>query len=204
MSSARPTKEGHLRKYRNIFLGWAKRYFRLERSYLHYFEAPYAPEPLGSITRGDIADVNECNQFQGKTNVFELHTKSGVVWFLQADSSEEMYSWMKVLVPTKDLPSSQDQVSPSGFVVVSDNSPQPTQILQYPGGSPQWQGLPGPYNPPPMQPGQVGPQFDPRMFATGGPLYDPRVHGQVPYTPPPPYTEETQPAQPLPSKTGLN
>lgn len=34
-------KDGNLKKYRNIFYGWSTRYFRLERSYLHYFEAPH-------------------------------------------------------------------------------------------------------------------------------------------------------------------
>lgn len=32
-------KEGELRKYKNLWSGWGKRYFKLERMYLHYFES---------------------------------------------------------------------------------------------------------------------------------------------------------------------
>jgi len=32
-------KEGELKKYKNLWSGWGKRYFKLERMYLHYFES---------------------------------------------------------------------------------------------------------------------------------------------------------------------
>lgn len=64
-------------------------------------------------------------------------------------------------------------------MVVSDASLQPSHhTAQTTGYSPSWQGNQGgPYlgqNTSPMHQAQA--QFDPRMFATGGPLYDPRVH----------------------------
>lgn len=34
-------KEGELRKYKNVWSGWGRRYFKLERMYLHYFESKY-------------------------------------------------------------------------------------------------------------------------------------------------------------------
>ncbi|XP_032225017.1 uncharacterized protein LOC5500726 isoform X1 [Nematostella vectensis] len=216
MDQTKPTKEGYLKKYRNVFTGWAKRFFKLERSYLHYFESPHAPQPVGSITRGDIADVKVSSQYPGKENVFELYTRSGQVWYLQANSYDDMVDWMQALLPQKYFPRFQNQASPSQSPHASPSLANQEQAAhshlnqqwpspQGPEHHPVWQGAQGTYLPPqqgtpPMQ-GPYGPQvFDPRIFAPGGPLYDPRVHGGLPYSPPPPYSEAGQ-AEPLPSKT---
>ena len=50
-------KEGELRKYKNLWSGWGKRYFKLERMYLHYFESkdvstiPKASHNCGPLDR---------------------------------------------------------------------------------------------------------------------------------------------------------
>ena len=45
-----------------------------------------APTPVATVTRGDIASVKPSSTFQDKRNVFEVHTKSGLVWYLQSTS----------------------------------------------------------------------------------------------------------------------
>lgn len=45
-----------------------------------------APAPVATVTRGDIASVKPSSTFQDKRNVFEVHTKSGLVWYLQSTS----------------------------------------------------------------------------------------------------------------------
>ena len=92
-----PRKEGVLMKYRNVWSGWAQRYFKLERTYLHYFETRHTHTPLQTITRGEIANVKTSTQFPDKPNAFEIHLKNGTVWYCQASSSDEMIDWMRVL-----------------------------------------------------------------------------------------------------------
>ncbi|XP_029195385.2 uncharacterized protein LOC114961005 isoform X2 [Acropora millepora] len=87
MSASKPTKEGELKKYKNLWSGWGTRYFKLERMYLHYFESKDAPTPVNSVTRGDIDEVKLSTAFPDKQNVFEIHTKSGLVWYLQSNSN---------------------------------------------------------------------------------------------------------------------
>lgn len=42
-----------------------------------------APTPVNTVTRGDIDKVKLSDSFPDKKNVFEVHTKSGIVWYLQ-------------------------------------------------------------------------------------------------------------------------
>lgn len=46
-----------------------------------------APTPVNSVTRGDIDEVKLSTAFPDKQNVFEIHTKSGLVWYLQSNSN---------------------------------------------------------------------------------------------------------------------
>ncbi|KAK2554142.1 hypothetical protein P5673_024496 [Acropora cervicornis] len=168
MSASKPTKEGELKKYKNLWSGWGTRYFKLERMYLHYFESKDAPTPVNSVTRGDIDEVKLSTAFPDKQNVFEIHTKSGLVWYLQSNSNEEMVCWLKALMPSyaDSLPEEQcHQVSQS---LERTTVPEPTQ---------------GPYNGP-------FPHIYPNLYTPGAPLYDPRVHGHTVYSPPPPYEEK--------------
>lgn len=171
MSTSRPTKEGELRKYKNLWSGWGKRYFKLERMYLHYFESKDAPTPVNTVTRGDIDTVKLSTSFPGQQNVFEVHTKSGLVWYLQTSSHEELVSWMKAL-----MPSYVDSALDEGRY----QAPHPLE----PTAPPLEVGLnQGPYNGP-------QPHIYPNLYSPGAPLYDPRVHGHTEHSPPPPYEEK--------------
>ncbi|XP_028409669.1 oxysterol-binding protein-related protein 10-like [Dendronephthya gigantea] len=90
-------KEGYLTKYRNVWHGWKKYYFKLERSYLHYFETKYTAKPIGTATRGEISQVafSKDHPLIG----FEIHLKSGEIWHLQAANHEERMDWMRTLKP---------------------------------------------------------------------------------------------------------
>lgn len=90
-------KEGELMKYRNMLYGWKKYYFKLERSYLHYFEGKYTSEPKGTITRGEISRLKFSKEL--RLNGFEIHMNSGDVWHLKAASHEERMEWMRALQP---------------------------------------------------------------------------------------------------------
>ncbi|XP_065058561.1 pleckstrin homology domain-containing family A member 2-like [Rhopilema esculentum] len=98
-----PTKEGPLFKYRNFWSGWAQRYFKLDKCYVHYFETKHAPEPIDSVPRGSIISVKPSDAFSDKKFVFEIQQKSGTVWFVQASTMEEMIQWIKVLSPVPIL-----------------------------------------------------------------------------------------------------
>lgn len=97
MSSEIRLKEGELTKYRNVWYGWKKYYFKLERSYLHYFESKYTAKPVGTTTRGEISEVtfSKDHPLIG----FEIHLKSGEIWYLQAANHEERMDWMRTLKP---------------------------------------------------------------------------------------------------------
>lgn len=98
-----PTKEGPLFKYRNFWSGWAQRYFKLDKCYLHYLEAKHAPEPLESVPRGLIISAKPSDAYPDKQFVFEIQQKSGTVWYAQATSMEEMLEWIRVLSPVPTL-----------------------------------------------------------------------------------------------------
>lgn len=173
MSTSKPTKEGELGKYKNLWSGWGRRYFKLERMYLHYFESKDAPSPVNTVTRGDINAVKSSTSFPDRQNVFEVHTKSGIVWYLQATSPEEMISWMRAL-----MPSYSDQCT-----LDEQQSQQVTQALE-PTAPPQTVFDPqqGPYNGP-------LPHIYPNLYSPGAPLHDPTLHGSTEHSPPPPYEE---------------
>ena len=51
-----------------------------------------APTPVNTVTRGDIDIVKLSTAFPDKQNVFEIHTKSGIVWYLQTTSYVSCWS----------------------------------------------------------------------------------------------------------------
>lgn len=181
MNTSKPTKEGELKKYKNIWSGWGRRYFKLERMYLHYFESKDAPNPVATVTRGDIDAVKLSSAFPDKKNVFEIHTKSGIVWYLQTTSSEEMVSWMKALIPSYMESTLENQCL---------QVPQPVEPTAPP---PVLDPNQGPYNGP-------QPHIYPNLYSPGAPLHDPRVHGDLEHSPPPPYEERSH-ASPILEKS---
>jgi len=174
-----PRKEGELLKYKNIFTGWGKRYFRLDRSYLHYFETKYTHAPLATITRSEISDVKLSTQFPEKENVFEVVHKGGLVWYCQATSPGELVSWMQALSPVPFV------LDASKYPMVSQPPPEQSQEFEF-------VAVP-PYNPPPTVPSPYSNLMDdahqtayinqtPHDHCHHGP---PTVHH---HSPPPPYS----------------
>ena len=131
-------KGEELTKYRNVWHGWKKYYFKLERSYLHYFETQYTAKPTGTTTRGEISEVTFSKDHP--TIGFEIHLKSGEIWYIQAPSHEERMDWMRTLKPDaiisdpfKDnaVPISGDQATPSA-PPMEDSSYPPNYQRIYP------------------------------------------------------------------------
>ena len=143
-----PKKEGELLKYKNLLSGWAKRYFRLERVYLHYYDSKYSHSPLATVTRGEIIQVKPSNQFPGREHVFEIYQKSGMVWYCQAKTSAEMVEWMRVLSPVPimiDTMPLMPTMPSEGAAVPPPMNPQHPQTSQettvYQGPFSPYQGL---------------------------------------------------------------
>ncbi|KAJ7373364.1 Protein yif1b [Desmophyllum pertusum] len=178
MNTSKPTKEGELRKYKNLWSGWGTRYFKLERMYLHYFESKDAPTPVNTVTRGDIHTVKLSTSFPDKQNVFEVHTKSGVLWYLQTTSPEEMVSWMRALMPSYTECTQDEQQLPEPVEPTAPHAILDPHL---------------PYNGP-------LPHIYPNLYSPGSPLHDPSVHGCTGHSPPPPY-EEISHASPILEKS---
>lgn len=111
MSSEERKKEGELLKYKSVISGWGKRYFRLERSYLHYFKTKYTHEPSATVTRGEISQVKRSTIFPDKKFAFEIQAKNGV-WYCQAKSEEEMLSWIQALSPVSFVAPDPHPIAP--------------------------------------------------------------------------------------------
>ena len=189
-SAAVPRKQGELLKYRNVWHGWGKRYFKLERMYLHYFESKHDHTPLQTTTRGEIAQVKTSAAFPEKANVFEIVLKNGTIWYCQAASSEEMIDWMRSLSTVPIIVDSSSMV---------EQPAEPFECIH-----------PGPLNPvnPPFNPTYPNPEAGCSIpTATPSPYKEvhdeahgvAHAHGYLahaqkkegcfPNTPPPPYSE---------------
>jgi len=94
-------KDGFLGKYKNFLMGWGTKYVKLDRSYLHNFDARDAPNPSGSLVRGQIARCSLNQSFKGAAGpyVFDVICKNGTTWYLRAKSWEEMADWMLSIFP---------------------------------------------------------------------------------------------------------
>ncbi|XP_057315126.1 pleckstrin homology domain-containing family A member 2-like [Hydractinia symbiolongicarpus] len=186
-SSGVNKKEGELLKYKNVLSGWGKRYFKLERTYLHYFETKHTHKPLATVTRGEISEVKPSKAFPGKVNVFEILLKSGIVWYCQASSPEDMVSWLQSLSPIPImLDSTQYPTIPLDEAFVEIHAPPPQEQMQ-----------PSPF--PPVSPLPPSPYRDLMHQAhhTAQTCNTPHVCQH--YSPPPPYSaEESLPPVPPP------
>lgn len=100
-----PTKEGYLQKYRNKLSGWENRYFKLDRTYLHYYDAKDAPVPRKTVLRTDIQSAQPTDAFPGKPNVLELTIKGADKWSIQFEYEYQLKEWARAFlahVPSSD------------------------------------------------------------------------------------------------------
>jgi len=95
------SKEGYLDRYKNFLMGWGTRFIKMDRSYLHHFEAKDAPNPGGSLVRGEITRCCINHSFKGAAGpyVFDVVCRNGSIWYLRAKSWEEMAEWMLAIFP---------------------------------------------------------------------------------------------------------
>lgn len=95
------SKEGYLDRYKNFLMGWGTRFVKLDRSYLHHFEAKDSPNPGGSIVRGEVTRCCINHSFKGAAGpyVFDVVCKNGTTWYLRAKTWEEMAEWMLAIHP---------------------------------------------------------------------------------------------------------
>ncbi|KAM6956846.1 pleckstrin homology domain-containing family A member 1-like isoform 2-T2 [Aplochiton taeniatus] len=91
-------KSGYCVKQGAVMRNWKRRYFLLEENSLSYFKSDLEKEPLRVIPLKEVHKVQECKQsdIMMRDNLFEVVTSSRT-FYIQADSPEEMHSWIKAL-----------------------------------------------------------------------------------------------------------
>ncbi|CAL8298978.1 unnamed protein product [Merluccius merluccius] len=91
-------KSGYCVKQGAVMRNWKRRYFLLEENSLSYFKSDLEKEPLRTIPLKEVHKVQECKQSDilMRDNLFEVVTQSRT-FYIQADSPEEMHSWIKAL-----------------------------------------------------------------------------------------------------------
>lgn len=77
---------------------WKRRYFQLDENTIGYFKSELEKEPLRVIPLKEVHKVQECKQsdIMMRDNLFEIVTTSRT-FYVQADSPEEMHSWIKAV-----------------------------------------------------------------------------------------------------------
>ncbi|XP_072546037.1 pleckstrin homology domain-containing family A member 1a isoform X5 [Salminus brasiliensis] len=77
---------------------WKRRYFILEENSMSYFKSDLEKEPLRMIPLKEVHKVQECkhSDILLRDNLFEVVTTSRT-FYVQADSPEEMHSWIKAI-----------------------------------------------------------------------------------------------------------
>nr|KAF6458191.1 pleckstrin homology domain containing A1 [Rousettus aegyptiacus] len=77
---------------------WKRRYFQLDENTIGYFKSDLEKEPLRVIPLKEVHKVQECKQsdIMMRDNLFEIVTSSRT-FYVQADSPEEMHSWIKAV-----------------------------------------------------------------------------------------------------------
>ncbi|KAL2082907.1 hypothetical protein ACEWY4_020680 [Coilia grayii] len=91
-------KAGYCVKQGAVMKNWKRRYFILEENSLSYFKSDLEKEPLRVISLKEVHKVQECKQsdIMMRDNLFEVVTSSRT-FYIQADSPEEMHSWIKAV-----------------------------------------------------------------------------------------------------------
>lgn len=93
-------KSGFCVKQGGVRKSWKRRYFALSESSVSYYKSDTDKEPLRTIPLKEILKVCECLVKSGdllmRDNLFEIVTPPRT-YYIQADSPEDMYSWIKVI-----------------------------------------------------------------------------------------------------------
>ncbi|XP_050989373.1 pleckstrin homology domain-containing family A member 1a isoform X2 [Labeo rohita] len=91
-------KAGYCVKQGALMKNWKRRYFVLEQNSMSYFKSDLEKEPLRIILLKEVNKVQECkhSEIMMRDNLFEVVTTSRT-FFVQADSPEEMHSWIKAI-----------------------------------------------------------------------------------------------------------
>lgn len=138
------SKSGILSKYKNFLLGWRNRFIKIDRSYVHDFEAQDAPNPSDSLVRGEIVRCS-CNlSFKGAAGpyVFDVVTRSGHTWYLRARTWEEQADWMLAIWPDSkhELDRLKQGTSNS---ILNPESRLPPPLMPQPSANPDFGVFPG-------------------------------------------------------------
>ncbi|TRY83810.1 hypothetical protein DNTS_035376, partial [Danionella cerebrum] len=91
-------KAGYCVKQGALMKNWKRRYFVLEQNSMSYFKSDLEKEPLRIILLKEVHKVQECkhSEIMMRDNLFEVVTTSRT-FYVQADSPEEMHSWIKAI-----------------------------------------------------------------------------------------------------------
>ncbi|KAM4852263.1 pleckstrin homology domain-containing family A member 1 isoform 3-T8 [Thomomys bottae] len=91
-------KAGYCVKQGAVMKNWKRRYFQLDENTIGYFKSELEKEPLRVIPLKEVHKVQECKQsdIMMRDNLFEIVTTSRT-FYVQADSPEEMHSWIKAI-----------------------------------------------------------------------------------------------------------
>ncbi|XP_048194046.1 pleckstrin homology domain-containing family A member 1 isoform X5 [Perognathus longimembris pacificus] len=91
-------KAGYCVKQGAVMKNWKRRYFQLDENTIGYFKSELEKEPLRIIPLKEVHKVQECKQsdIMMRDNLFEIVTTSRT-FYVQADSPEEMHSWIKAI-----------------------------------------------------------------------------------------------------------
>ncbi|KAL5463874.1 hypothetical protein EMCRGX_G032818 [Ephydatia muelleri] len=100
-----PNKEGNATEYKGMLHGWKRCYLKLDRTYLHSYEALHSPAPLKSLLRFDITGVYD---YPYRNSSLEITTKHGKSksWIIEVPE-EELHDWKRCLIA--HLPSAQSE-----------------------------------------------------------------------------------------------
>uniref|UniRef100_A0A668A2W2 Pleckstrin homology domain containing, family A (phosphoinositide binding specific) member 1a n=1 Tax=Myripristis murdjan TaxID=586833 RepID=A0A668A2W2_9TELE len=89
-------KSGYCVKQGAVMRNWKRRYFLLEENSMSYFKSDLEKEPLRMIPLKEVHKVQECKQrYLTSLSIFPII--QNLLFFIQADSPEEMHSWIKAV-----------------------------------------------------------------------------------------------------------
>uniref|UniRef100_A0A8D0BES6 Pleckstrin homology domain containing A1 n=1 Tax=Salvator merianae TaxID=96440 RepID=A0A8D0BES6_SALMN len=91
-------KAGYCVKQGAVMKNWKRRYFQLDENTIGYFKSELDKDPLRVIPLKEVHKVQECKQsdIMMRDNLFEIVTSSRT-FYIQADSPEDMHSWIKAI-----------------------------------------------------------------------------------------------------------
>ncbi|XP_028424210.1 pleckstrin homology domain-containing family A member 1 isoform X1 [Perca flavescens] len=91
-------KAGYCVKQGALMKNWKRRYFMLDENAVSYYKSDLEREALRVIPLKEIHKVQECKQSElmMRDNLFEMVTSSRT-FYIQADSPEDMHSWIKAI-----------------------------------------------------------------------------------------------------------